>query len=972
MAKIPHLKLLQLASPKDTKETMNLLIDLYNNIDTEIRDIADTANTNSETAISIANETMVNVQQAVITSAAAKEIAEESLSKSETALDAAEVAVNAATVAVADAAKAVTDSAQAVKDATIAVSTANTANANSAAAVETSNTAKQFSEAALANVNEAVNTARQADEKAGTALSTASQAAATANESKSISEDAKTLSQSAQAIAQESIAIATEAQSNSVEAKSKATQAVNTANDAKSIVDTANAKADSAVLTSNTALELARNAQDYNKIANRPSIAGVELIGNKALTDFGIASTKFVEDSIAAIKLPSVDGLASEEFVNQKIAELLDSAPEELNTLKELAEAIKASQDVLAGIDKILATKADKTALDATNAVVAQLRTDVDNIEIPTSLPASDVYAWAKQPTKPEYNYSEIKNTPTLFSGKYEDLTGKPNIPDELADLVADSTHRVVTDAQIATWNAKSDFSGSYNDLTGKPTIPTKTSQLTNDSGFITSASIPTKVSQLTNDSNFITASANNLTNYYKKTDTYSKTEVDGLLSGLEVDVDLTDYYKKTETFSQSEINTKLGLKADSTALATTNLNVTNLTTRVGTVEDNYLNKHGGVVDGNIVLGYGAAGKISAALNAAGTSSINLAYLTTNSTTGAKSFVFGGGSYTKADGSTFYGPDEFRFVGDGTITRYYSTAGKSATVLDTNNFTNHFTIPTNTNQLTNGAGFVTSSGSVATATNATKLNNQDASYYLNYNNFTNKPTIPSISGLLKLDGSNTMTGKLNLKASGASEGNVGANGIRWNSDSLPEDTVPQYFCTIDGFANGGRQKWASLANVKAQLGIPTGAAASYGVTTSITGSGNLPTDAAVKAYVDANAGGGTGLKLTKITFSATSATNSKTLSSRINNACEKGKLYYAIMLTSSKFDYIGPGYYAWPHVWGAWFIPTGTYPDDFSCTLDFGPSMYINLFWDYEYDASEIKGISSNCYIVAVYKVENY
>lgn len=45
-------------------------------------------------------------------------------------------------------------------------------------------------------------------------------------------------------------------------------------------------------------------------------------------------------------------------------------------------------------------------------------------------------------------------------------------IPDELADLSDDSTHRLVTDTEKSAWNGKSDFSGSYNDLTDKPTIP--------------------------------------------------------------------------------------------------------------------------------------------------------------------------------------------------------------------------------------------------------------------------------------------------------------------------------------------------------------------------------------------------------------------------------------------------------------------------------------------------------------------
>lgn len=44
-------------------------------------------------------------------------------------------------------------------------------------------------------------------------------------------------------------------------------------------------------------------------------------------------------------------------------------------------------------------------------------------------------------------------------------------IPDELADLKDDSTHRVVTDIQISDWDAKSNFSGSYTDLINTPTL---------------------------------------------------------------------------------------------------------------------------------------------------------------------------------------------------------------------------------------------------------------------------------------------------------------------------------------------------------------------------------------------------------------------------------------------------------------------------------------------------------------------
>lgn len=66
--------------------------------------------------------------------------------------------------------------------------------------------------------------------------------------------------------------------------------------------------------------------------------------------------------------------------------------------------------------------------------------------------------------------FNSYKNKP--YFDTYQ-LAYKSDIPTALSGLTDDATHRLVTDTEKATWNAKSDFSGSYNDLTNKPTIPT-------------------------------------------------------------------------------------------------------------------------------------------------------------------------------------------------------------------------------------------------------------------------------------------------------------------------------------------------------------------------------------------------------------------------------------------------------------------------------------------------------------------
>lgn len=122
-------------------------------------------------------------------------------------------------------------------------------------------------------------------------------------------------------------------------------------------------------------------------------------------------------------------------------------------------------------------------------------------------------------------------------------------IPTTLSDLTEDSTHRLVTDTEKATWNAKSDFSGSYNDLTNKPTIPTLTSQLTNDSNFVSdSAYVHT-------DNNYTTEEKNKLA---------------GIEAGAEVNT-VTSVAGKTGTVVLTA--TDVGALPDSTFVSTININ---------------------------------------------------------------------------------------------------------------------------------------------------------------------------------------------------------------------------------------------------------------------------------------------------------------------------------------------------------------------------------------------------------------
>lgn len=67
--------------------------------------------------------------------------------------------------------------------------------------------------------------------------------------------------------------------------------------------------------------------------------------------------------------------------------------------------------------------------------------------------------------------------TVTSVNGVQPDDAGNveidiPEPPTKLEELEDDAEHRLVSDTEKAAWDAKSNFSGKYEDLTGKPTIP--------------------------------------------------------------------------------------------------------------------------------------------------------------------------------------------------------------------------------------------------------------------------------------------------------------------------------------------------------------------------------------------------------------------------------------------------------------------------------------------------------------------
>jgi hypothetical protein len=222
--------------------------------------------------------------------------------------------------------------------------------------------------------------------------------------------------------------------------------------------------------TLNTLNELAAALGDDPNFATTVS----NQIGTKA--NSADVYTKTQVDSSLNTKVDKVTGkgLSTEDYTSAEKSKLASIENNANNYILPVASAtvlggVKAGTNISIDANGVISANDTSVAWSEitskpTFATVATSGSYVDlsnKPTIPTTLPASDVYAWAKASTKPSYTYSEITGTPTIPAAQVQ-----------------------------SDWNATTGMGVILN----KPTIPTTVSSFTNDSGYQNATQVNTAI----------------------------------------------------------------------------------------------------------------------------------------------------------------------------------------------------------------------------------------------------------------------------------------------------------------------------------------------------------------------------------------------------------------------------------------------------------------------------------------------
>jgi hypothetical protein len=212
------------------------------------------------------------------------------------------------------------------------------------------------------------------------------------------------------------------------------------------------------------------------------------------------ATKKYVDDAVDGIEIPSLDGYATETYVDNKVADLVNSAPEALNTLGELAEALENHEDAYDALLETVGGKATHTDLEnlkeeLSESIVSE--TDewkiVDNSgNIIFSLDAEGAHTTGltldgKKAATEDYVDDAISNIkiPEIPEIDYPDIViiddttinaAEKNLVNVYKDLVVDQTDKHILHEELVTVAKKEYVDEAINALPEWAKEPTKPS----------------------------------------------------------------------------------------------------------------------------------------------------------------------------------------------------------------------------------------------------------------------------------------------------------------------------------------------------------------------------------------------------------------------------------------------------------------------------------------------------------------
>lgn len=394
---------------------------------------------------------------------------------------------------------------------------------------------------------------------------------------------------------------------------------------------------------------------------------------------------------------------------------LYDATNDEAFTLSEVNQNAVTDNDTATRMQ----TATTVTVAEDTEITLQVVQNSGSAQTVSVGIEAVLIASYGEVPTGSTSSYTDLQNKPqiegvTLIGNKSFEDFGLV-VPTKISDLTNDSdfvedANYVHTDtnytsaeksklagiASGAEANVQSDWSqtsSSADDyIKNKPAIPSKTSDLTNDSGYIATETDPV-----------FTASA-----------------AHGITSS-----DISDWNNKSDfSGDYDDLTNKPAIPSKTSDLTNDSGFITAETDPVFTASP----AHG--ISSSDISSWN--GKSTVSVNRKTTTGTNIADLTIDGTTTQLYAPTGGGG------------------GGGTITEVKTTAGPHQ-IIDIASGVVEFAVPTNTNHLTNGAGFIsTETDPVFSASAAAGITSSDISTWNgksdfsgSYNDLTNKPTIPS-------------------------------------------------------------------------------------------------------------------------------------------------------------------------------------------------------------------------------------